>query len=433
MPHHLTQKLMLLLSFLLLMPGQVLAHKPLLLVEESGEGKILIETGFSTGESAAGFKVFLREKATGRLLEAFTIPEEGVFEIPMPAFPYTVTFDAGEGHIVTAEGPFAEEATHPPTATVPDDRRLPGSEKAVSSTGREELLVGCSIPPLCWLAEALCLDSSIQVIDIIPPGLAVGDHSSWLHEHEGEVSDILQQLDAVLTIRQIWSHDPLFRYARRWNINTIEVDASMPFDPGLNGVSLLDVPADSQAERIESCPSKQISPYIWLSLSNVLTMADILAKDLQQLLPAEAEQVAASLAAFKHAVFTMKNRYVMEFLEVDRLDIAALTDRLVYLTSDLNLPVAGYFLKDEYYWTADDIEQFRQTLIENEVNTVIHLWQPKQEIEQAIQEAGAALAVLNTFESGQGAENIPAAERYLHLMEANLETLLNAMNTAQSH
>ena len=376
MPYTIAKKFVCFMFIFLFVPELAWGHKPLLLVEENDEGGILIETGFSTGESGAGFQVYLKEKATGRILEEFTVPEGGAFEIPMPAFPYTMTFDAGEGHVVTKEGPFSTESSLSPEATKTDEGGIDMSDRQAERRERTKLLVGCALPPLCWITSALCRDSSIQVVALVPPGVTIGDHASWLHDHEEEVEDVLQQVDAVVTIRQTWSQDPLFRYARRWNINTIELDASAPFDPGLSGVSLLDAPAGCQAGGIEECPSGQISPYIWLSLSNASTMADLIAADLQRLLPAEAGQVASNLAGFKQQVFDLKNRYNMKILELDVLDTAALTDRLVYLTGDLNLPVAGYFLQDEYYWTADDIERFRQTLIENEVKAVVHLWKP---------------------------------------------------------
>ena len=428
----LTKKIYFFIIMILLVPSLAWAHKPLLLVEENDEGGILIETGFSTGESGTGFKVFLKEKATCRILEVFTVPDEGAFEIPMPAFPYTITFDAGEGHVVTKEGPFSTASSLSPEATKTDGEGIETSEWQAEGKVRPKLLVGCALPPLCSITNALCQDSSIQVVDLIPPGVTIGDHTSWLHDHEEEVKGVLQQIDAVVTIRQTWSQDPLFRYARRWNINTIELDASAPFEPGLSGVSLLDVPADSLAEGIEECPSVRISPYIWLSLSNASTMADIVAADLQRLLPAEAGQVANNLARFKQQVFDLKNRYHMKFLELDVLDTVALTGRLVYLTDDLNLPVAGYFLQDEYYWTADDIERFRQSLIENEVKAVVHLWKPKQEIAQAVEDAGATLAVLDTLESGRGAEMLSVSRRYLRLMEDNLETLFKALAQSQA-
>ncbi len=430
MTYILTKKVYFFIVIILLIPLLALAHKPLLLVEENDDGGILIETGFSTGESAAGFKVFLKEKATGRILEVFTIPEEGTFDIPMPSVPYTVTFDAGEGHIVTKDGPFSA-AVAPSDTAMPDGQNVIISERQTNREERSELLVVSTLPPLFWITSALCQESSIQVVDITPPDVAIGDQASWLHEHEEEVKGILQQADAVVTIRQTWSQDPLYRYARRWNINTIELDASAPFDPGLSGVSLLDVPADSQAEVKEACPSRQISPYIWLSLSNASTMADIVVADLKRLLPKEAEILTQNLARFQQQVFDLKHRYEMKFLELEILETAALTDRLIYLTSDANLPVTGYFLKDEYYWTPEDLELFKQTLLDNEVKVVIHTWMPKAEITQAIEDAGATLAVLDALESGRGAEMLSDSRRYLRLMEDNLETLFNTLNASQ--
>ena len=58
------------------------AHTPLLTVEDNGDGTIFVQGGFSNGASAGG---------------------ETNWDIP--SVPYTVTFDAGPGHIVVKDGP----------------------------------------------------------------------------------------------------------------------------------------------------------------------------------------------------------------------------------------------------------------------------------------------------------------------------------------
>lgn len=114
-----TRVIAVLLLVVLCVPSAVLAHKPLLTVEDNGDGTIYVETGFSDGSSGAGHKIILKDQESGDVLSELTIPEEGyIEEIPMPGVPYTVTFDAGPGHVVVKDGPFA--ATEPAEATEPE-------------------------------------------------------------------------------------------------------------------------------------------------------------------------------------------------------------------------------------------------------------------------------------------------------------------------
>lgn len=114
-------RLIVLLVVVLCVPSVVLAHKPLLTVEDNGDGTIYVETGFSDGSSGAGHKIILKDKETGDVLSELTIPEEGYMEeIPIPTVPYTVTFDAGPGHVVEKDGPFS--ATEPAEAAEPETK-----------------------------------------------------------------------------------------------------------------------------------------------------------------------------------------------------------------------------------------------------------------------------------------------------------------------
>lgn len=81
------------------------AHKPLLSVADNQDGTISIEAGFSDGSSAAGHKIILKDEKTGAVVSEHRVGEDGTLELKKPSVPYTVTLDAGEGHIVTKPGP----------------------------------------------------------------------------------------------------------------------------------------------------------------------------------------------------------------------------------------------------------------------------------------------------------------------------------------
>jgi hypothetical protein len=92
------------LMALIIVPVALWAHTPLLVVEDNEDGTIYIEAGFSNGASAAGTDIIIRSKATEEILWQGKMGEDGM-DVEMPGEPYTVTLDAGPGHIVTKEGP----------------------------------------------------------------------------------------------------------------------------------------------------------------------------------------------------------------------------------------------------------------------------------------------------------------------------------------
>lgn len=89
----------------LIAPITAFAHKPLLMVDDNGDGTIYIETGFSDGSSGSGHIIRLKDAASGKVLAETKVPEEGSLDIKKPSVPYVVVFDAGEGHVVETEGP----------------------------------------------------------------------------------------------------------------------------------------------------------------------------------------------------------------------------------------------------------------------------------------------------------------------------------------
>jgi hypothetical protein len=115
-------KKILFLAFLVL-PVALWAHTPLLVVEDNGDGTLYIEAGFSNGASAAGTDVLLKS-LDGEVLWQGKMSED-YLEVEMPSVPYTVTLDAGPGHIVTKDGPEpaggfgAAPAEETPAATAP--------------------------------------------------------------------------------------------------------------------------------------------------------------------------------------------------------------------------------------------------------------------------------------------------------------------------
>ena len=282
-------------------------------------------------------------------------------------------------------------------------------------------------------ATILTKGTSIKVSNLGPVGYHMGRLGRYFKKHEKEIKDYAARADAVITIRSVWKHDPLYPYARKWNIKIIEIDASMPFDPGITGVSILEVPDScsllpgTQTGKSLRKDHQTLSPFIWLSLSNASKMLSIIAGDLKRLSPKDAAMIDKNLDSFKKKLFRLRLKYENIFAELESLEVFSLTDIFPYFTNDLNLHVTGYFLKDGFYWTEKDISNLKTRLQQNNIKVVIHKWEPKPEIMQAIIDAGAKLVVLNSMDPALNKKGRIDPDGYLKNMQNNLEIISKSL------
>jgi len=201
-------------------------------------------------------------------------------------------------------------------------------------------------------------------------------------------ADAFAKADAVIGIGRLWTADPLFTSARSVNIRVVGIDASKPWSHQLDGVSVANSPA-----------TDAVSPYFWLSLSNVIRVLDIVGTDLQRLYPADAPAIKLNMEREKASYLRLKSDFEQRFSAIDDPFVYALTDEFVYLTSDVGLFVDDYFVKQDIDWTPEDYTNLTTALQDSGVRVVIHKWEPSAEIIKAITDAGAKLVVLDTLET----------------------------------
>jgi ABC-type Zn uptake system ZnuABC Zn-binding protein ZnuA len=301
---------------------------------------------------------------------------------------------------------------------------------------QDKLVVVTCLQSTHSFASILTKGTSIEVVDLSPTGYSMERLNHYFKKNEKKLEGRIATADAVITIRSVWKRDPLYIYARKWNVRVIEIDASMPFDPALTGVSVLEVP-DSRpllpGIQTSESPRKghqTVSPYIWLSLSNASKMLSIIAGDLKRLSPADATAIDKNLLGFKKELFRLRLKYEEMFAELEWFEAFGLTDVFPYLTNDLNIHVADYFLKNDFYWTEEDISNLKIRLQQDNIKIVIHKWEPKPEIAQAIKDAGARLVVLDSMDSskdsGLSREGEPDSGGYMNIMRKNLSAIAGA-------
>ena len=108
----------------------VFAHTPILYVEDNGDGTVFVQGGFSNGASAAGVQIYVKSIKTGETLWEGKLPDISEMDLEMPGEAYTITFDAGPGHVVTKEGPVPEGGFGKSESSLND-------ESAESASGKE--------------------------------------------------------------------------------------------------------------------------------------------------------------------------------------------------------------------------------------------------------------------------------------------------------
>ncbi len=222
-------------------------------------------------------------------------------------------------------------------------------------------------------------------------------------------AETFRKADAVIGIGRLWTGDPVYTTARGFNIRIVSIDASKPWSHELDGVAVAESPV-----------TNKVSPYFWLSPSNVIRMLEIVGADLQQLYPADATTIKTNLEREKAAYVQLKSAFEQRFIAVDDPFVYALADEFVYLTSDVGLFVDGYFVKQDIDWTAEDYTTLTSALQSAGVKVVIHKWDPTPEISKAVTDAGAMLVVLDTLET---------TEDFKAGLQQNLDKLIAALQS----
>jgi ABC-type Zn uptake system ZnuABC Zn-binding protein ZnuA len=235
--------------------------------------------------------------------------------------------------------------------------------------------------------------------------------------------------DAVVSLTNALPGDPLYRYAREANIGIVDIEAAIPFSFSMPGVALTETPASNVGWGSDTDATEAgTAPYFWLSLSNAIRMADIIAHDLSQLYPDAADTIAANLDALKRDLLGLRGEYQNRLIGLDDDTVFALTGDFVYLTNDLGLYVDGYFIKQDIRWTEQDLAALTQHLTERDIRVVIHKWTPSDAIREAIAAAGAQLVVLQSGDSGIVVDDGLAPDGLQQILAGNLEALYTALS-----
>jgi len=291
----------------------------------------------------------------------------------------------------------------------------------------EKLLIVTGLQSTYSIARALAKDTGIEVQAGFPPDVGMEEQASYLSKkRRADFIAAAKRADAAITIRRIWNLDPLFSAVRAQNIRVIEIDASTPFAPEMAGVALLETSKLQGAEG-EHRPGTA-SPYIWLSLTNVVRMTDIVAADLRRLSETDAKTIERNQQQFRASILALRAQFDGKLADVDNPAVILLSSDLGYLVTDLGLDITASFAKSDFDWKDADLQALLDKMAKSGTRVVLAAHQPKDKIAAAIKTAGGHLAVLDMIDPGKaGQDDQLDPDGLLKATRSNLDALLTAL------
>jgi hypothetical protein len=279
------------------------------------------------------------------------------------------------------------------------------------------------------LASALTRDTPIEIHNVPPDGRQLALQKDYIARRMDRLEPDFAAATAVISLTNALPGDPLYRFAREANIRIVDIDAALPWSLSMPGVALVESPAtDVDWGSDPDQPDSATAPYFWLSISNSIRMADIIAHDLGELFPQQAGAIAANLDMLKRALLALRGDYQSRLIELGADTVFALTGDFVYLTNDMGLYVDGYFIKQDIRWTESDLASLTEHLLANDIKVVLHKWMPSAQIQAAIRAGGAELVVLDTADPGIAVDRVLVADGLQQILASDLEAVYAALN-----
>lgn len=289
------------------------------------------------------------------------------------------------------------------------------------------VMIITALPITFALTSALTEATGMVVKNLPDRGRRLSGQANYFQSRAQRLAEDFVQATAVVTIGKIWREDPLFTAARQANIGIINIDATKPWSFTLEGVAVAQIPQQTASWAEPTQASPQDSAFYWLSLSNAVRSADIIASDLKRLAPNHGKKIDANLQALRRDLLQLYRDYELKLALLPDLTVYSLAPEFIYLSSEFGLYVDGYFFKQDIDWSEADLNAFSAYLADNEIPVVLHKWQPDPPIVAAIENAGSRLVVLETLDAGIVEEGSMVPGSYRQLMQANLESLYQAL------
>jgi ABC-type Zn uptake system ZnuABC Zn-binding protein ZnuA len=286
-------------------------------------------------------------------------------------------------------------------------------------------LVVTSLQPTYSLTYALAAGTSIRVENAPADGARMAAQERALFDDD--LDALFTDTDAVVTIARVWREDLLYPAARDRNIRVVPIDAARPWNEGTTPVGLTRVPCVSVVWAESEACGEDISPFLWLSISNGVRMAEHIAADLERLAPQDTAKIQSNLENLVSELRDLKSEYDNRFALLPDPRVFALADEFVYLFGEMGVFVDGYFPKEDVRWTDEDLAGFEEYLSNGGPSIVVHKWEPTQPIMDAINRAGAKLLILDTGDPGIETDDRLDPNGYVTILRNDLDMLAAAL------
>jgi ABC-type Zn uptake system ZnuABC Zn-binding protein ZnuA len=277
------------------------------------------------------------------------------------------------------------------------------------------------------LTVALTAGTPIRVQNVPADGRQLALIKDYIARRMDALAPTFAQATAVVSLTNALPGDPLYRFARDANIRIVDIEAGVPWSLDAPGVALADTPVSNVGWGGDTDAAETtVAPYFWLSVSNAIRMADLIAHDLEALFPDSAETIGANLETLKRSLLDLRGDYQNRLIESGADVVFALTGDFVYLTNDMGLFVDGYFIKQDLRWTEADLAALTKHLRDHGIEVVIHKWLPSEAIQDAVRAAGAELVVLDAGDPGIVVDRALAPDGLQRILKKNLEAIVVA-------
>lgn len=278
------------------------------------------------------------------------------------------------------------------------------------------------------ITSALLEGTPVEVRNVPEDGREMVVLPDYIARRKDALAPVFAAATAVVTLTNALPEDPLYRFTRQANIRIVNIDAAVPWSPDMPGVALAPLPATTVTWGADADPpARSTAPYLWLSLSNVIRMADIVAHDLGALFPQSAPLISANLDRLKRSLLRQRGDFQARLIEAEADLVFALSGDFIYLTNDMGLLVDGYFIKQDVRWTPADLAALTRHLQDGGIRVVLHRWEPSEAIQKAVRDAGARLVVLDAGDGGVVVDGRLAKDGLQQILTKDLEAILGAL------
>lgn len=296
---------------------------------------------------------------------------------------------------------------------------------ALSNASAAERVVLTSLQATYSIASELAKGTQIHIVNVPAQGSVM---ESQAHALSRVADDMYAKADAVITVGKLWRDDPLYPAARARKLGIVNIDASFPWTSGEPGVSVIrkpvnDVPWSPRDDAFDP----GLSRFVWMSPTNAIRMAELIAADFARLSPEDAQRIRTNQLAFGDTLRKLKAEYGAKYARLPDPRVFSLADEFVYLFGDLGVFVDGWFIKQDVNWTDADYTALTAYLREHQVRCVVHKWLPDEKIQAAIRKAHARLVVLDAGDPGPVTDNALSPTGYQALLRSDMDLLLQAL------